>query len=30
MGITPGDLIVIKGQALLTDGAKVNIVSITE
>lgn len=30
MGIAPGDLVVIKGQALLTDGAKVNIVSITE
>lgn len=30
MGITPGDLIVVKGQALLTDGAKVNIVNISE
>lgn len=30
MGITPGDIVVIKGQALLTDGAKVNVVSITE
>lgn len=30
MGIAPGDLVVIKGQALLTDGAKVNIVSIAE
>lgn len=30
MGIAPGDLVVIKGQALLTDGAKVNIVSISE
>ena len=30
MGITPGDLVVIKGQALLTDGAKVNVVSIVE
>lgn len=30
MGITPGDLVVIKGQALLTDGSKVNVVSIIE
>lgn len=30
MGITPGDLVVIKGQALLSDGAKVNVVSIIE
>ncbi len=30
MGITPGDLVVIKGQALLTDGSKVNVVSIVE
>lgn len=30
MGITPGDLVVIKGQALLSDGAKVNVVSIVE
>lgn len=30
MGIAPGDLVVIKGQALLSDGAKVNVVSITE
>ena len=30
MGIAPGDLVVIKGQALLTDGAKVNVVSIVE
>ncbi len=30
MGITPGDLVVIKGQALLSDGAKVNVVSIDE
>ena len=30
MGIAPGDLVVIKGQALLSDGAKVNIVSIEE
>lgn len=30
MGITPGDIVVIKGQALLTDGAKVNVVSIAE
>ncbi|MDE5899354.1 MAG: efflux RND transporter periplasmic adaptor subunit [Treponemataceae bacterium] len=30
MGITPGDLVVVKGQALLTDGAKVNIISISE
>lgn len=29
-GITPGDLVVIKGQALLSDGAKVNVVSIME
>ena len=29
-GITAGDLVVIKGQALLSDGAKVNIVSIIE
>lgn len=30
MGIVAGDLIVIKGQALLNDGAKVNIISIAE
>ena len=30
MGIAPGDLVVIKGQALLSDGAKVNVVSIEE
>lgn len=30
MGIAPGDLVVIKGQALLSDGAKVNVVSIAE
>jgi len=30
MGITPGDLVVIKGQSLLSDGAKVNVVSIVE
>lgn len=30
MGIAPGDLVVIKGQALLSDGAKVNVVSISE
>lgn len=30
MGITPGDLVVIKGQALLTDGAKVNVISVSE
>ncbi len=30
MGITPGDLVVIKGQALLSDGAKVNIISVIE
>lgn len=30
MGIAPGDLVVVKGQALLSDGAKVNIVSISE
>ena len=30
MGIAPGDLVVIKGQALLSDGAKVNVVYITE
>lgn len=29
-GITAGDLVVIKGQALLSDGAKVNIVSVSE
>lgn len=30
MGLAPGDLIVIKGQALLTDGVKVNVMSISE
>lgn len=30
MGIAPGDLVVVKGQALLSDGAKVNVVSISE
>ena len=30
MGIAPGDLVVIKGQALLSDGAKVKIASIQE
>lgn len=30
MGITPGDLVVVKGQALLNDGAKVNVVNIIE
>lgn len=29
MGITPGDLVVVKGQALLNDGATVKIVKIT-
>lgn len=29
-GIKPGDIIVIKGQALLSDGAKVNVISIAE
>ncbi|MCR5401607.1 MAG: efflux RND transporter periplasmic adaptor subunit [Treponema sp.] len=29
-GITAGDLVVIKGQALLSEGAKVNIVSVVE
>lgn len=29
-GIVPGDIVVTKGQALLTDGAKVRIVALTE
>ncbi|MCM1320805.1 MAG: efflux RND transporter periplasmic adaptor subunit [Bacteroides sp.] len=29
-GINPGDLVIIKGQSLLNDGSKVNIVSISE
>ena len=29
-GITAGDLVVIKGQALLSEGAKVNIISVVE
>ena len=30
MGIVPGDLVVVKGQALLNDGATVKIVNISE
>lgn len=29
-GIAPGDLVVIKGQSLLSDGSKVNVVSVIE